>query len=82
MSLNHFADWSDLEVSGTIDGFHPAKTVLGHGINSLATSNLPSSVNWVERGVITSVRDQGKCDSCWAFSAASALEAYSRIAGH
>jgi hypothetical protein len=37
-------------------------------------ASAPAAVNWVHKGVIPPIKDQGQCGSCWAFSAVSAME--------
>jgi len=42
-------------------------------------SSLPASVDWRNNDVVTSVKDQGHCGSCWAFAAAATLESHVAI---
>lgn len=37
-------------------------------------NDLPASVNWIDAGAVNTVQDQGRCGSCWAFSAVAAME--------
>lgn len=39
------------------------------------TDNLPESFDWRQSGVVTPVRDQGRCGSCVSFGATKAFEA-------
>ncbi|KAL6125709.1 hypothetical protein ACLB2K_073763 [Fragaria x ananassa] len=40
---------------------------------------LPTTVDWRNNGSATPVRDQGRCGSCWAFSAVAAVEGLHKI---
>jgi len=47
----------------------------------LEYKSLPTSLDWRDHsGVVTPVKNQGGCGSCWAFSAAETLESHLAIA--
>ncbi|KAG9457311.1 hypothetical protein H6P81_001819 [Aristolochia fimbriata] len=74
LGINQYADMSWEE-------FHSQH--LGASQNCSATKGthrlteivLPETKDWREEGIVSPVKDQGRCGSCWTFSTTGALEA-------
>ncbi|XP_027182057.1 zingipain-2-like, partial [Coffea eugenioides] len=88
LSLNAFADLTHHEFKAKYLGFSASADGLirlNRGSSSIGASgavgkyDIPSSLDWRNKGTVTNVKDQGSCGACWAFSATGAIEGINEI---
>jgi len=80
MGLNQFADLTNREFNSLFKGLHKIDRhpMLTHSV--VAAPGLPTSIDWRSRGVVTQVKNQGQCGSCWSFSSTGSIEGQHAIA--
>ena len=77
LGVNKLTDLRQDKFAASYTGFKPVSRWSGLPCLSTHEYNrvpLVSSVEWMTQGVVTPVRNQGQCSSCWSFSTTGVLE--------
>lgn len=71
LGMNHFADWSPIEYRRRLLGYRADLNRTRSNVqfkSMLTESKVPDDVDWRKEGVVTDVKNQGDCGSCYTFS--------------
>jgi len=73
--LNKFSDKTESERAAYLGKANMTRHIVREA-PALTNKAIPTSVDWIAKGQVTAVKDQGSCGSCWSFGAMGALESH------
>lgn len=80
LAVNQFADLTETEFVQKYTGLSQLPGFGDYLGMHQETSDMDDSVDWVQKGAVNPIKDQGQCGSCWAFSTVGTLESAYQIA--
>jgi len=90
--INQFADWSQEEFKNFLLPLDHYKKIHASGsafvrrinpileMGAIMGVSYPEYLDWRDKGVVTPVKNQKKCGSCWAFATAATVESAYAVA--
>lgn len=87
LEMNKFGDLTHDEFSDMYKGYNGlnnASTMFDYSVHHLTLNTLNyTTIDWRAEGLVTDIKDQEQCGSCWAFSAVVTMEgAHARHTGN
>jgi len=82
--VTKFSDLSAAEFKSLYTGYKAGsvRAALGNVAVAQPRLGVPNAVDWRTKGVVTPVKNQGQCGSCWAFSTVEEIETDWIMAGN
>ncbi|GIY09391.1 cathepsin L [Caerostris darwini] len=74
--INEYSDMEHEEFVKTFNGYRGLVNLKSNASTWVPPSNvrIPDKVDWRDQGLVTPVKNQQQCGSCWAFSTTGSLE--------